>query len=306
MIMTQTIFGHVLKWHRLLNPDLRPAILFGPGVKEAQYFAEQYEAAGIPAAMIDGKSVWIDGELHPTSQDMRQQVLDASRDGRIKVICNRFVLREAIDMPWIYHGIGATVFGSLQSFLQSGGRILRNHPDLDDVIWQDHGGSWHRHGSLNVDREWDLRYSAGQKEAERVDALREKVEPEPIQCPECKAIRMRGPKCHQCGFMQQRSSRTVMQIDGTLKQMNGDVYEPRRRAAFKNQDSIWEKYYYQAKKSKNGMTFKQAEAMFMLDHQGCYPHRTLPLMPLHHADWGRKVRDVAYEDLIHAKGESDG
>lgn len=125
VMMTPTIFGRVQKWHLKLNPDLRPAILFAPGVAESIFFAEQYVKAGIPAAHIDGDDIWVDGKFYSSTPSGRADVLAMSEAGELKVICNRYVLREAIDMPWLFHGIGATVFGSLSSFLQSGGRLLR-------------------------------------------------------------------------------------------------------------------------------------------------------------------------------------
>ena len=133
VIMTPVIFGRVLKWWKKLNPDARPAILFGPGVGESLWFAEQFINAGVPAAHIDGDKVWVNGESYSSNAKVREQVLDDFRKGRIRVLCNRFVLREGIDIPEIYHCIFATVFGGLQSYLQSGGRVLRSHKSLDHV-----------------------------------------------------------------------------------------------------------------------------------------------------------------------------
>ena len=141
-IMRKGIFGRVLDNYRTLNPEQRPTILFAPGVAESIWFAEEFEKAGIPAAHIDGDNVWIRGEMHASSRALRQEVLDGSRSGDIRVVCNRFVLREGIDAPWLSHGIFATVFGSLQSYLQSGGRLLRasgGTGKLSATI-QDHGG----------------------------------------------------------------------------------------------------------------------------------------------------------------------
>ena len=112
------LFGRVFEWFEKLNPDHRPTILFAPGVDESMWFAEQFTERGIPAAHIDGKNVWVNGEQKPTTPERRQEILDGSRDGSIKVITNRYVMREGIDAPWLEHGIFATVFGSLQTYLQ--------------------------------------------------------------------------------------------------------------------------------------------------------------------------------------------
>lgn len=153
-IMTPTIFSRVYENWQLLNPDARPAILFAPGVKESIWFAEQYLSKGIRAAHIDGENCWIDGKAYKTSPQARADIIAGSKDGTIKVVCNRFVLREGIDMPWLFHGIFATVFASIQSFLQSGGRLLRSHPSLDHVVLQDHGGCLDSETEILTKRGW--------------------------------------------------------------------------------------------------------------------------------------------------------
>lgn len=154
LIMTPTIWGRVSEWFDKLNPDQRPTILFAPGVSESLWFAEQFSKKGIPAAHIDGKNIWLKGELYNTSQKLREEVLDGSRTGRIPVLCNRFVLREGIDAGWIQHMIFATVFGSLQTFLQSGGRGLRAYPGKENLTVQDHGGCLDTQTEILTDCGW--------------------------------------------------------------------------------------------------------------------------------------------------------
>jgi superfamily II DNA or RNA helicase len=192
VMMNSTIFGRVLEWFKKLNPEGRPTILFAPGVGESIWFAEQFFSAGISAAHIDGQEVWVNGKIERTSREARAEVLQNTRDGRIKVLCNRFVLREGIDAPWLSHGILATVFGSLQSYLQSGGRMLRAYPGLDRVTLQDHGGNWWRHGSLNADRQWRIEYDAYAVSRVREDRMRLKTEKEPVRCPDCALILVCG------------------------------------------------------------------------------------------------------------------
>lgn len=295
VIMTATIFARVIDNWKTLNPDARPAILFAPGVGESLWFAEQFKAAGVAAAHIDGDDVWIDGKQFKSSAAARADILAGSKDGRIKVICNRFVMREGIDAPWLYHGIFATVFGGLTSFLQSGGRLLRAHPTLDHVVIQDHGGNWLRHGSLNVDRQWSLEDTNNEIRELREQRFRDKVEQEPICCPKCHAVRFAGSKCQKCGFEHRKSTRIVVQRDGTLKAVHGDVHKPRRIKCEPSTQRHWDSMYYRAKKS--AMTFRQAEALFFLE-QHYYPPRTLANMPRDEKDWKRKVADVRHDALI--------
>ena len=152
------VFGSVTEHIPIYNPELLPMLLFAPGVAESKWFAQELSRHNIPSAHIAGDGIWVDGEELDATDDNRQMILERHKAGEIKCICNRFVMREGIDAPWIYHGIFATVFGSLTSYLQAGGRLLRNHPSMDHIMIQDHGGNYHRHGSLNADREWDLGY----------------------------------------------------------------------------------------------------------------------------------------------------
>ncbi len=299
-IMTKCIFARVLDWYAKLNDDRRPTILFGPGVKESIWFAEQLSAKGISAAHIDGNGIWVDGEYERAGMDARQQILSDVRSGRIKVLCNRFVAREGLDLPEVSHLILATVMGSLQTYLQSAGRGLRACEGKDRLVIQDHGGHWHRHGSVNLDRQWQLTMTENVLHGLREEGLREKREPEPIHCQQCGLIRISGPICPQCGHEGKIRSRMVIQTNGILKEHTGDIYRPRKVQLWNNTEKMWTNAYYRAKNSKNGMTFRQAEGLFFYENHH-WPPRNLPLMPADPMDWFARVRDVPYDRLIPIK-----
>lgn len=301
-VWTPTIFGNVYEHWKRLNPEQRPTILFAPGVPEATWFAQQFCENGVAAASIDGETVWVDGTTYDSDREARQDVISRFRAGRIKVLCNRFVLREGIDIPEIYHCILATPIGSVVSYVQIVGRVLRNHHTTPEVIVQDHGGSWWRHGSPNADRDWASVYDVPEYRIteRRLEAMREKKEPEPITCPKCHALRKSGIVCHQCGHSTDAKVRVVIQKDGKLKEMTGDIMKPRRIKMEPNTETIWRQCYMRAKNSKNGMTFKQAEGLFFYENH-YYPPRTLSFMPVDPLDWERKVRDVPTDKLTTKK-----
>lgn len=295
-IMTPTIAGRVLEWYGRLNPSHKPTILFAPGVAESLWFAERFEEAGVAAAHIDGEEVWVRGSVSTSGPASRERLLDSIRSGGVKVVCNRFVLREGIDLPEVEHMIFACVFGSLQTYLQSGGRGLRGNASTGKarVTVQDHGGNWWRHGSLNADREWNLDATPGVLAGLREERLRAKEEAEPVRCPKCGMI-LAGVKC-PCGFTIDltRKSRPVIQSDGSIREHRGDVYRPRFTKQEPDTQEKWNRCYFRARAA--GMTFRQAEGLFFTEN-GYFPPRTLFRMPTDPKDLFRQVAEVPREGL---------
>lgn len=295
IMQVQTIFGRVLEWFNKLNPERKPTILFAPGVPESIWFAEEFSKRGIAAAHIDGQTCYYKGERYDSSREVRDEILRSSRSGELAILCNRFVLREGIDAPWLAHGIFATIFGSLQSYLQSGGRLLRSFPGMDSVTIQDHGGNWWRHGSLNSDRHWELGYTESIVQGMRQEKMRRQQEREPMRCPQCAKIILTS-KC-SCGFEITKKSRPVIQADGTLKEHGGDIFKPRRVRKDQNTQQLWEQMYHRSRVYKKGRTFRQALGLFCYEN-GYYPPSDLPFMPKNERDLFRLVKDVPKEDLL--------
>jgi DNA repair protein RadD len=299
-IMSATIIGRVIEnYHAIMQQHgYRPTVLFGPGVKESLWFAEELTREGIPSAHIDGERVWIDGETLPSSDASRKRVEDAMRAGEIHVVCNRFVMREGIDWTFLKHAIMATIFGSLGSYIQACGRPARAFGDARYYTVQDHGGNYHRHGSPNADRDWSLGDTAYIVGEMREDRLREKEEPEPIVCPKCKAVRATGSHCPMCKHITDAHARIVVQKDGTLREVRGEIYERRRVDTRPTAEREWIECYWRAKKSSNEMTFNQARGLFASEHNGAYPPAGLPFMPRERIDWYMRVKDVPYSRLV--------
>jgi superfamily II DNA or RNA helicase len=286
------LFGSVLdNWQRL-NPYQRPTVLFAPGVPESRWFAGQFRDRGIAAAHIDGESVWIDGEEFASDRESRQAVLDRLKTGEVRVVCNRFVLREGIDAPHLECGILACVVGSLASYIQMGGRLLRSSPGKSRATVIDGGGNWWRHGSLNADRDWSL-----QDTGRSLARVRPKPEQSPVRCPQCAMI-LQGRYCPACqkDLSGWRPVRPVVQLDGRLVYQYGDVYPARVEERRPDTEELWKKMYWRCRNAKRPKTFAQAVGLFFHEN-GYWPPSDLPLMPAGEGDRYRRIVDVPRERL---------
>jgi superfamily II DNA or RNA helicase len=254
---TKIIGDTYASWKRL-NPDAYPTILFAPSIEGSIWFAEQWCDMGVRVAHLDGASCYLPeadatGSLQLVRYDstpaLREEVLQMSKRGDIKVLMNRFVLREAIDMPWMRHGIEATVFGGLSTYLQSIGRIQRNFEGVEFKIWQSHGGSYWRHGSPNMERKWSLGDTNVSLARQRLEAISRSSSPEEAEgicCPKCSGWRSSGGVCPHCNHSHKRSARLVVQLDGKLELMRGIVNKPKKKAKPTTQDSLWVKTLFRS------------------------------------------------------------
>lgn len=296
------LFGRVWGNFDKLNADRRPSILFAPGVQESIWFAEEFSKKGVKAAHIDGKDIWVEGELHRASDTLRAEILNDSKKGRIVVLCNRFVLREGIDCPWLAHGILATIFGSLSTYLQSVGRLLRAFPGMEYKTLQDHGGNWWRYGSANVDREWRIGLTNDMAYQLRAERIRNGKEKEPFLCPQCGRVWVAGVTCNPsrggCGFVLPigKKSRPVCTMEGELKFIDKALFPIRKISQRPDGPRLWEGVYYRAKSKKWNATWREAEAFFFREYHA-WPDRAWPLMPKDEWDWIRKVSEVSYDRL---------
>lgn len=265
------IFGSVYREWKALNPGALPAILFAPSVASSQWFAGEFYKKGVAVAHMDADRILLPGpnntlDSYASTPEMRAEVLRMSESGEIKVICNRFILREAIDMPWLYHGIFATVMGATTSALQSVGRLQRFFAAYDKKIMQDHGGFYWRHGDPNSDRVWKLGDTNQSHQKERIDKLTKGEEPEGKCCPECNTWRQSGPVCPHCGHAHKLSVRKVRSVSGRLKKMTGEVY---RKPSNKDQSQqIWTSALYATAKLNRPVSQAAALASGMARKRG--------------------------------------
>jgi superfamily II DNA or RNA helicase len=273
------VFANVLDWWLELNPFGLPTMLFAPGVPESRWFAEAFTKRGIPAAHIDGE----------TSDHERERIMNASREGSIKVVCSCGVLREGADWPWIRHGILVQVCGQVSTYLQIVGRLLRAYPGKGEAILQDHAGAYYRHGSPNEDRVWRLGDTDASIARATWERRKDGKEPEPIRCPRCGGERRYSPKCPHCGYEHSHSVRIVRFQDGKLREVRGNLVKKRKRVPPEQRE--WTGCLYAA--ANRGMTLGQAAGWY---HQktGKWPTPDLKPAPppRDSTDWARECGNV--------------
>ena len=268
----QQVIGRVFDWWVKLNPMQLPTLLFAPGIRESFFFVDDFISKGVPAAHIDGEDVYLgekdaDGEpvVYRSNKAMREAVRQKSESGEIKVVCNRFVMREGVDWPHLYHGILATAFGTEEGYVHAVGRILRAYPKYSRVLITDHGGNVWRPGlgSPNADREWTLDATNQSRAKAAKAALESGEEKPPVNCPRCarpinwKHWASNGNKCPWCGNQFKRSTRWVQQTNGTLMKLTGDAVKIKRKST--EAQKAWDAMYFPSFRSKRPVssTFTQ-------------------------------------------------
>lgn len=293
-VVLPVICGRAIEHYKKLNPECKPAIGFAPGVQESRWFTEKFNQAGIPWSHIDGERIVLNGHDMAATRENRMLLLEASKSRRTFGIFNRFVMREAVDLPWLEYMMLACTYGSVQAYIQSGGRGMRAFPGKTHVVCCDHGGNWHRFDSLNADRYWSLEDTEKSIKEKHDEKYRTKQEAQPIVCPQCSKVRSHGVECPACKFVAKGHRRMVIQTDGTLKEVRGDIYKPRKVNTSPEGHKQWKACVYRCK--AKGMNFNQARGLFLRE-TGTMPGPDFPMMPTQASDWALPVASIPYERL---------
>lgn len=203
----QTLYAGVVEKYRKFANNTK-AIVFCINVEHSKKVAASFNASGIPAVHLDGK----------TSKKDRENMLKAFSLGHFKVLCNVEVLTTGFDEWTIETVIVNLATKSLPKWLQMAGRgsritprefknksgyLQKTHFNLIDM-----GGNVFKLGFWEQERDFKLDHKR-----------KEDVDPAPVKkCPEdkydkppegtrepklgCGAIMHAGaPKCKQCGFI---------------------------------------------------------------------------------------------------------
>lgn len=252
------IVGCVVSHWKKLGEN-RQTILFAPNVAQAQWFAEQFRADGIPADHVHGG----------LSSDERDPIYERFRNGDIRVLCNCDVISFGNDFPMAEVVVNTSPTKSLRNWIQRMGRVLRSCPEIgkQKYILIDHTGSIRLHGPPDLDREWQLNELW-------IDAKgKEPKPPEPsvIICPKCSHCRMKGPECPVCGHVAHKKSKSPQVKEGKLSKYEGNGQE-----TIIDDQKVWSKSVARAF-HRNG-SFYMALKLFRQE-TGHSPPRDLRYMP---------------------------
>lgn len=298
-IYTQSIVGSVLDRWKKYNPDARPTMLYAPGKPESVWFTDQFHKIGVNWCHVDATDAVVDGKRYKLNRPLWEDILARYKAGEIKGLSSRFKLREGIDVPNTYHCILATPIGSLASYIQTVGRVLRYSPETPDhVLVTDHGGNYLRHGSPNHDRDWKSWWTLPEHAISEMhtNSIRDGKTTEPIRCPGCEGERTGGHTCPHCGFQHEKSKRHVLMEDGRMVEKDGRLIPPRRIKREPDTAELWAKMFWGFRKKKVTQSFEQMYGYFAhVNHY--HPPRDLAYMPKEQGGWYSHVYKLPFEAM---------
>lgn len=203
----QAIYGNVINYYRQLS-DGKQAICYCASIEHSKAMAEQFNAAGISAAHIDGE----------TPKAERAEIVNRFKSGDILILCNVDLISEGFDVPDCNTAILLRPTKSLTLYIQQSMRCMRYKPGKTAVII-DHVGNYARFGLPDMDREWDL---APKKPSKKKQESEIKIR----QCPHCFFTHEWAPVCPKCGYVYPVKERTLEEIKTAhLEQIKGVVLD---------------------------------------------------------------------------------
>lgn len=189
--------GH---WRRLAN-GLR-TVAFAVNRAHSLHIVEQFNAAGIPFAHLDGD----------TPKGERRDTIQAYAGGEIIGLSNVGLFGEGFDLSAIAQRdvtidavLDCAPTMSLAAYMQRGGRMLRPSPGKVG-IYLDHAGNSARHGFFDDEREWSL-----EGKGKGGKAANDNAPPPPVTCDGCfqQIKRPLPPKCPHCKKLLQAEAKPI-------------------------------------------------------------------------------------------------
>ncbi|QWY14223.2 putative DNA repair helicase [Xanthomonas phage M29] len=212
--------GDIIKHWRLHANGMR-TIGFAVSVADSMMLVERFNAAGIPAAHLDGN----------TPKGLRKKIIDGFVDGTIKVLFNVALFDEGFDLAAIAGRdvtvdclIDAAPTMSLSRVLQRWGRVLRPKPYAAIIL--DHAGNSARHGFPDDERVWTL------EGRDKTAAANDNGSPPPVTCTGCfRQVKRPLPECcPSCGKPLLAEFKPLDVAEGELKKVTAEDREKARQA----------------------------------------------------------------------------
>lgn len=202
------IVGDVVEHYLRIAPG-RLGVTFTTDVEMAHTIADAYNAAGVPAVALSGKT--------PDSE--RWEALRRFRRREIMQLVNCALFDEGFDLPAIEVVSMARPTASYGLYVQTFGRGLRIMEGKDQAIIIDHVGNVIKHGLPDARTSWtlDAREKRGRNTPNDTIPLR--------SCMQCFGVYERVlAACPYCGHVHQPSGRsTPEQVDGSLVELDPAV-----------------------------------------------------------------------------------
>ena len=210
-----TITGDAVATYKKHANGKRAAVMC-VSIRHAEHVMESYNAAGVPAEMLEGKM---------TNKE-REAVIDRLRSGETLIVTAVNLLIEGLDVPNIEVIQWLRPTQSLIVFMQGNGRGFRVANGKDKLIILDQVGNWKKHGLPDDDREWSLE---GRKKGKKRKAD-EEADVSIQQCKHCFHIFRPGVAvCPSCGKpVEVRQKAEIEVVDGELERI--DVTALRKQA----------------------------------------------------------------------------
>jgi len=204
VIDTPKIIGDAVEHYNRLAKGKR-AVVFCCTIKHANHVADNFNAVGIKAEVLEGA----------TELGERKLMIERFRAGETLILCSCSVISEGFDLPAIEVAILLRPTSSISLYLQQVGRALRMSDGKDYAIIIDHVGNI-RHGFPDDERTWSLDGEVKNKTNPEEKDIKIKT------CLACFMVFKSGDKCPYCHTRVEIKNRKLSEGDGILVELTRD------------------------------------------------------------------------------------
>ena len=191
----------------LKRGENRPTLCYGVNRAHAEHLQQRFVEVGVAAEYIDCFTDRLD----------RERIFDRFRAGETRVICNVATLAVGLDLPMTSCIIDARPTKSEIRFVQTIGRGLRTAPAKQNCLILDHAGNHLRLGMVtDIGRD---HLDDGRERKNAGQRARERGEPLPKLCEECRAVVPRTAKACSCCGAPIHARTEVGSVDGELVEL---------------------------------------------------------------------------------------